>query len=505
MAKEQQLKQQHERWYDRRLATVLFVVGILILAGVFRFWQLDVIPPGLDLDEAVNANEAAELVETGDYSVFYERNGGREGIFVTSASMMFRVFGVGIGQLRAVSAVAGVLTVLGLFFFARELVGRNPALLASLLCAVSFWHVLFSRLGYRGILVPLFLVWAGYLLVLALRNRSLWYYASFGVVFGLGFYSYLSYRLFIFVVMVVIIAEAVRMKNEEIKIAFKQWLVVSAAVVVTALPLIVFYAANPLFLFNRVSAISFTSSETPFIALAKSMLAALGMFHVQGDPMWRYNIAGDPMLLWPVGGLFLLGLVVVLLSPRQFNSEKSELTSTHRALLFAWLLLLLLPAALTIDFTPSALRALGVVPVVCVFAALGGVYMFRLVKATVGTRWATVLVSLFLAALVATQFGRYFYQWATAPETELAYLSHHVELAEDLKQLPAESYKYIIVDLPGFQVGEFSIVNQSLKFLLRDTPNVYFLHPEEFNSEMVNEGDAFISLEQFEIDEDKKR
>ena len=38
------------------------------------------------------------------------------------------------------------------------------------------------------------------------------------------------------------------------------------------------------------------------------------MFNVHGDDNWRHNVSGAPELFWPVGILFLLGIILGLYS-----------------------------------------------------------------------------------------------------------------------------------------------------------------------------------------------
>lgn len=73
--------------------------------------------------------------------------------------------------LRIPSVFFGVLTLLGVFFLARELFRKNgTALFATLLIATSFWHINFSRIAFRAIMAPSFLVWGMYLLLYTFRK-----------------------------------------------------------------------------------------------------------------------------------------------------------------------------------------------------------------------------------------------------------------------------------------------------------------------------------------------
>src|SRR3989344_5677086 len=154
----------------------LSLVVILALAAFFRFYQLAETPPGLYPDEAVNGTNAQEVVASGTYKLFYPENNGREGLFINLISVSLRLFGNEPWAIRGVSALVGLLTVWGLYLLARELFWQEDtarreriALLAAFFLATSFWHILFSRIGFRAIMTPFFLVWGFYFLYNMIR------------------------------------------------------------------------------------------------------------------------------------------------------------------------------------------------------------------------------------------------------------------------------------------------------------------------------------------------
>src|SRR3990167_6899101 len=127
-----------KRANKKEVAIFLIVVGI---AAFFRLYQLDKFPPGLYPDEAMNGSNALQALETDNFKAFYPENDGREGMFINLQAISVSVFGNHAWALRIVSAFAGILTVLGLYFLTKELFARQIGLIASFLLAVSFWHV----------------------------------------------------------------------------------------------------------------------------------------------------------------------------------------------------------------------------------------------------------------------------------------------------------------------------------------------------------------------------
>ena len=180
----------------------LVFVLIIILAIFFRFWQINKAPLGLYPDEAINANDAI----TSPGKVFYPENNGREGLFINLVYLFFSLFGISITTLRIVPAIFGSLTVLGTFLLTKELFFNHQkrdliALLSSFFLAVSFWHINFSRIAFRAVLLPFCLVFTFYFLLRAKRvfnqnkKTGLLFASIGGMFYGLGFYTYIPVRL----------------------------------------------------------------------------------------------------------------------------------------------------------------------------------------------------------------------------------------------------------------------------------------------------------------------
>ena len=149
--------------------TLFALVGILALATFLRLWEIKEVPPGLYPDEAMNGNNAVEAMAREGLAVFYSDNNGREGLFMNIQSLSIRYFGNEAWALRIVSAIFGILTVLGIFLLARKmyhpLADRNRiGLFTAFFLATSFWHINFSRIGFRAIMAPFFIVWGLYFL-----------------------------------------------------------------------------------------------------------------------------------------------------------------------------------------------------------------------------------------------------------------------------------------------------------------------------------------------------
>ena len=161
--------------------------------------------------------------------------------------------------------------------------------------AVAFWHVNFSRIGLRAISAPFFLTWAIVILLAAQKNRRLSLYFAAGIVYGLGFHTYIAYRVtpLIFGFAVICVLRSVRAA-----------VAVVIGAVLAAFPLILYFQAHPADFLGRVSAVAPTSA----MQIARNALLTFTMLIAHGDENWRHNVSGSPQLWLPVGLLFLAGL-----------------------------------------------------------------------------------------------------------------------------------------------------------------------------------------------------
>ena len=210
------------------------LIILILLGGLYlRLYRIDAIPPGLNNDEAINALEAREIMQRDGFPTVTERGLQRESMFHYLAAISMRngdllsnlmvampaVFNLRtiavrdpagremlelILPLRAVSIGIGVITILALYLFARSRFGSKVALLAALFLAVSPWHLLYSRVGLRAILAPLFAIATIGLFLSAIERgrrpdhpiwRSFLDHAAWGVFLGLGLWTYTSFRV----------------------------------------------------------------------------------------------------------------------------------------------------------------------------------------------------------------------------------------------------------------------------------------------------------------------
>jgi 4-amino-4-deoxy-L-arabinose transferase-like glycosyltransferase len=458
----------------KKQKTLIILILILAVATFFRFWKLDSIPPGVYPDIAMNGNNAIDTLQTGNFKLFYPENNGREGLFMWLIALSFKLFGASVWSLRFVGSFFGVLTVLGIFLLAKQLfkklLGRNRAeligLLSSFFLAVSFWHNNFSRIGFRAIMAPFFMVFAFYFLLKCFDSKKILIAIMGGIFFGLGFYTYISYRFAPFVLIIILILQWI-ISNKEFwqRNFFKLSLSYIAAAFITALPIGIYFLTNIQDFFGRAGGVSVLNSTNPLKELAKSLFLHLGMFNIYGDGNWRHNFAGSPELLWPVGVLFAIGIILstfmIIRSLIRLCKKREDLKSFIIKLLcfglpIYWLKIMLAPGFLSLEGIPHSLRTICCVVPACLLAGIGGEFLWHktrgLFKSNTFLPILYICCFALLFSLFTAELDKYFFQWAVKREVSDASSSNYSSIGNFLNSLPDGIQKYIIVNQGGTPV-----------------------------------------------------
>jgi 4-amino-4-deoxy-L-arabinose transferase-like glycosyltransferase len=434
----------------------LVFAGIIVFASFLRLYHITTTPTGLYPDEAMDGNNALEVIQTGHFQVFYVEDNGREGLYVNTLVFFIEAFGNKPWVVRFPAAIAGILTVAGMYFLGEELFGTEVGLLAAFLLGACFWHINFSRIGFRAILAPFCLVWALYFLIKSFRSSKelrAWIYVILGgIIFAAGFYTYIAYRVtpLLFLLFIPFFKKYPHF--------WKRAAIFTIVAFFIALPIGLYFLHNPGDFFGRTAQISVTNAKSPLGDFISNVGKTLAMFNFKGDGNWRQNIAGAPELFWPVGLLFLLGIVLsagfllwkkmnpqsVIGSP---SPEQSKIANYGFGLwlMFAWFILAILPAAASDEGIPHALRSILTLPPAIFFAAFAGVWAYYKIRNNGLKKTATVIMLLFVVIVGTNAYVSYFITWAKNPNLYWAFNENYVEIGNQINALPASTQKYVVV------------------------------------------------------------
>jgi hypothetical protein len=178
------------------------------------------------------------------------------------------------------------------------------------------------------------------------------------------------------------------------------------------------------------------------------------MFNFYGDPNWRHNFSGKPMLFWPVGILFLIGLFISIKELIASIKNKNFLLSTSYSLLLVWFFIMLLPGILTREGLPHSLRVAGTIPPAFIFSGLGAFWVYRFFEKKLKNKQIfKVLVLFFLFFVLISEFNKYFLVWAKRPEVKSEFNQEYLAMGKYLNSLPEDFEKYLIVNRGGVPVS----------------------------------------------------
>jgi hypothetical protein len=368
----------HQSW---RYITMLLL--ILLVAAGLRLYRLPELPLGLHYDEAANGILADEIARGVETPVFIPSYTGKEVLFFYWAALWMKLLGATPLALRLSAAWIGIATVAASVWAVRELLhGRRDAqwiaLLTAAFLATSFWHLVLSRYGFRAVTQPLMqsltvaALWRGLHLSEKKSKRGLLWLVLAGLCCGLTAYTYLAARAFPIplaaAALTILIADRGRRRAR-----LGQLALFVAVAALTLAPLAHYWLIHPGSFMTRANQVAAASWSEAWAGIR----ACLGMFFLRGDPYIRFNIPHHPLFGPITAALFLLGIVIVIWRPVLRSAKPSDVPSSPRPLasrifLLTYLPAMLLPSALTVgDITPSNLRAVGLLPFVYVFPALG--------------------------------------------------------------------------------------------------------------------------------------
>jgi hypothetical protein len=461
-----------------------FVLTLATLAGAFlRLWQLTDLPPGLHYDLAATALLGNGIAFGGERPIFITAFTGHEVLFYYWLAAWFNLIGSSVFSLRLAAATLGVLTIPAAFFAVRQATRGEPAsqqvaLLAAVLLAVAFFHIAFSRFGFRVISQPLVQSLAlGFLL------RGLWRRATSGkwvldmvlggACTGLAAYTYLSARLFPFplaIFWIALLSGAAR--TPHVSRFARPFALFSLTAALTFAPLGLYFLQHPEDFFNRFSQVAPREGEGGL--LWQGVQRAGEMLFLNGEPYDRYNLPGLPLFAtFPLGVLFVIGLLATAHSVL-LRRGHSPVGLAAEFLLLAWLPFMLLPSAIAVnEIFPSNLRAFGLTPLVFVYPARGLVVSFRWVQRRApGPLFAspyplTVIALITLAFGAFTVYGQYFVEWASLPAQRL---NNDADLTGIAEYMNHQSFESVTP-----YVSAIHYRHPTLAFLARDFARVQWL------------------------------
>ncbi len=483
-----------------------WIMLITLLGFFLRVWQLEGVPPGWRDDELIETLVISQNILDGDIRLYYPDASGHEPLYHMLNALFLAWFGPGGLGIRLASALVGTVTVPLTYIVGRRLFGSGVGLVAAAVLAVSFWGLMYARVGIRHVLTPPFVLlafyffWGGLQRPASAAGRMVARdFALAGLFLGLGFYVYFAGRgvplvPLAFAGYLLLVAPALlrrRWRGLALMLAVTLLLAAPLALVLSqqpeaegrvnelALPLTNALAGDPALLIDHT-------------------VAALTTAHSGGDPEWLYNIPGRP-IFGPVGAIFFwAGMVLAVywalrplvatarywLRGRRHGADRPAVT--HRELAAAFLLLWWLagisPAILSVPeaslghmiMAQSAFFLLAALPV----GALAG--WARQGETAVWRSALPVAAGLLLVSAVAVRdLPAYFSEW---PERGMVRFLYRADIHDVAAFVAAQPDAPWAADfgITGLLAGPWD--REALRVELDESPDV---RPRWYNPERV--------------------
>jgi len=435
------------------------IIAILILAAFLRFYKLGSFP-ALNADEASNSYDAYSLIKTGMDQhgnvwplTFQSFNDYKPGLYVYLDLPFIKLMGLTPLAARIPGALAGVLSVLVIYLLVIELLkNRKLAAISAFLLTISPWAIQFSRGGWEVTVSTLFLMLGVYLFLIFLRSRNIWHliFSIRNLVFSM--YMYHAPRL----IVPVLGLTAILIYRKEIFVKQNTKKIITAIVfgIIIMLPLVhdllspgalsreaglgLFSDSGPI---NRVNEqrgeYSNPSNKIGMLLHNKIVNYSLDFAenygsHFAGEFLFMTGDAVQRNKIPDMGEMYLFDIIflavgVVTLAKTFKDHKKSYL------LIIAWLLVAVVPSALTFE-APSALRAqIMVIPLV-IISSIG---CYQIIKWISGQKvFFRTTFYVLLSALVVWNFTRYEHMYWGHMAKEYPYSSQYgvEELANYISQ-----------------------------------------------------------------------
>jgi 4-amino-4-deoxy-L-arabinose transferase-like glycosyltransferase len=397
----------------------LFLLLLIVLAAFFlRFNKVTQDPPSLNWDEVSIGYNAYSILKTGkdEWGKFLPVHFKSYGEYKLPAQIYasipaIAIFGLNEFGVRITPVVYGALTVLMLYFLAKEISGNKwVGLTSALLLAVSPWHIQLTRASFESSFSVFWVVLGAWLFIKGFSNKKYWLWST--IPFIISVYTYNAARVFtpLFLIALFLIYRKDILKHTKTVIIgliiFAISMIPLAGFIMsgeaTARLQLVSITDDPGFALRINQARGSTHLPAPLPLLIHNKVTHYvyvfvgnylshftpDFLFINGAGHKQQHVQGIGELYWIQAPFILVGLYFLF-------SKKNK----WRWLIISWLLLAFIPVSATVDSIPNALRTLLAAIPYQIITALGFLEVFEIFKKMRIIRWTIVVISLFFLAV----------------------------------------------------------------------------------------------------------
>ncbi|MFQ5409488.1 MAG: ArnT family glycosyltransferase, partial [Anaerolineales bacterium] len=462
------------------------LAGIMLLAGVIRFWAIASLPRGLNLDEAYNGIVILDLLNGRLPAILTAPWSAREPLIFYIQAFPVRLFGPTPGAMRITTSGLSWLLVLSVYLLNRKVFGVRISLVAALIMATTLWPVYHGRFATRPILLPVFVSLAFHASLAAWHRRHWRWWLLSGVAFGAVSYTYTSS---LFIVPSLIALVGMLAWFDRAGLHARKWgiLIALATMALISLPMIIARINHPSAGFARSASVSVfypgqnlrDSLKTIFIQTG----LVLRMFFIKGDMEPGNNIPGRPVFDMFMAIPFIVG-------GWYYGVRPLLVRKINPVLLYfvIWTGIWLLPTWAS-KSPPQFLRANGIMLSLFIFPALGLLSIRQWLEIRSGRFLAHLLVSTMLGASTFIT-ARDYHNYLQSPVAFDAYSGHETVPIIATNKLTRSGWvgtNLVALPAPGLErmlAADIDIGALPLPYAYYLTP--WFFDPYEIHSYDIN-------------------
>ena len=379
--------------------TYFILILIVLLAGFLRFYKLDKMPASLNWDEVAAGYNAYTIANWGadEYGnkfpiVFKSFADDKHPVHIYLTAIVVKIFGLTDYYIRATSAGIGVLSVIAIFFLARELFKSDiSALFSALFLAVSPYSIHFSRGLWENNFALFFLTAGVTIFYIGLRKYEYLIPIAFSF-FGLSFFSYHSAKVVVPVVVFLICIA-------NIKQLFKNKIGLTISVLVALLFGILIIKDTRILGFARMGQTKFSDEQIKTAGSKFNLFLNNYKKNFAYEYIFKSGDQGPRASVKVIGQFYKIDLVLLIIGlfaliyKRKWQALSAILT---------WLLISPIPSSIS-SIEPSAIRGIFMIVPVLLLSAYGATSVVSLFK----NKWLGVGIGIIILGIVSREVINY--------------------------------------------------------------------------------------------------
>lgn len=383
----------------RNKLTYIALAVIVILAGFLRFYKLDQIPASLNWDEVAAGYNAYTIANWGadEYGnkfpiVFRSFADDKHPLHIYITAIIVKIFGLSDFNVRSSSALIGTLSVIVMFFLAKELLKSNLAgLFSALFLAVSPYHIHFSRGLWENNFALFFLLAGLASFFVGIRKNNFLTSLAF-LFFGFSFFSYHSAK-----VVVPLVVLTVCLIN--IKEIFKNKITLALVVVITLFFGLLIIAEPKILGFARVDQTKFSDEQIEKANGKYNLIFENYKKHFSYSYLFEKGDEGPRASVKIIGQFYKIDLILLIIGfiTLVFRKKWQALV-----VILIWLLISPIPSAVS-SLEPSAIRGIFTIAPVLLLSASGTEALIGLFQ----NKWIKALSLVVILTLLSKEVFNY--------------------------------------------------------------------------------------------------